>query len=97
MTGAEIGALAGVNKGTMSKFENPELDVFPSYATLIALAEVYEVSIDHLTGRSGNSPEARPDPPKWLADLLPDLESLDKPGRDAVKALVHGLRNRGKL
>ena len=91
LTGAELGALAGVNKGTMSKFENPEFDVFPSYVTLVALARALGVSLDHLTGCDDKPPEARLESPKWLVDLLPDLETLDKSGQKAVMALVKGL------
>ena len=92
LTGAELGALAGVNKGTLSKFENPDLDVFPSYPTFIALAEALEVTPDQLTGHETKPPEARSAPPKWVSDLIPDLDALDKAGREAVKALVKALK-----
>jgi transcriptional regulator with XRE-family HTH domain len=59
----------------------------PSYDVLGKLADVFGCQVDYLMGREAPEP-----PPKWLADLLPDLEALDKRGQESVKALVRGLK-----
>ena len=62
----------------------------PSFDMLVKLAEALDVSIDYLMGRDDRPPPPKPSP--WLANLLPELEALDKSGREAVKALVKGLK-----
>ena len=64
----------------------------PSFDILVNLAEELGCSLDYLVGRDDKAPA--PKLSKWVADLVPELESLDKPGREAVKALVSGLKNR---
>ena len=65
----------------------------PSVSVLRDLALALGSTADYWLGLPSPAPPAPPKPPpRWLADLLPDLEALDKPGQAAVKALVKGLK-----
>jgi transcriptional regulator with XRE-family HTH domain len=90
LSGVNLAAKVGVTQGTMSKYESPEYDLLPSFETLVRLAQALEVPLGVLAGLESPGPGTAP--PKWVSDLLPDLWSLDRPGQEAVKALVRGLK-----
>ena len=89
----DVAGMVGVSQATYYKYESLKGDVLPSFETLVLLAEALEVSLGTLAGLEppGEPPPsmAKP-PPKWVADLMPDLESLPPAGREAVRALVKG-------
>ena len=87
LNGAQVAKAIGVTRGTYSKYEGFDSGVLPSLEHYIKMAEVFNVSLDALIGLKTAPGVLSP----WLADLLSDLEALDKPGRDAVKALIKGL------
>ena len=94
----QVAEMIGVSQPTYYKYESLKEDVLPSFVTLVQLSEALGVSLGTLAGLESSTdrpPEEASDksPPKWVADLLPDLTSLDKHGQDAVKALVRGLRS----
>ena len=62
----------------------------PSFNILVNLAEELGCSLDYLVGRDDKAPA--PEHSKWVADLIPELEALDKNGRAAVTALVKALK-----
>jgi transcriptional regulator with XRE-family HTH domain len=88
LTGAGLAARTGVDRTAIVHMEKG--DMSPSVAVLAALAEALGVTTDHLLGLDGAPPAAGP--PLWLAELMPDLETLDSTGREAVRALVRGLK-----
>ena len=84
MTHANLAERLGLGRTAvtnMETFSKPSIDV------LCSLSSIFGVSMDYLAGFDAPEP-----PPKWVADLLPDLRVLDKPGREAVRALVKGLK-----
>jgi transcriptional regulator with XRE-family HTH domain len=82
-------ALAGKVRLNRTAIVNLERGVRgPSIDTVFELAEALNVSADYLMGL----PLRDPPLPGWLVELLPDLWSLDRPGQEAVKALVRGLK-----
>ena len=87
--------MIGVTQSTYSKYESVDGSVLPSFETLVLLAEALGVPLGALAGLEppGEAPllKVKP-PPKWVADLLPDLETLPQAGREAVRALVKGYR-----
>jgi transcriptional regulator with XRE-family HTH domain len=89
---SQLAERIGVIKQTVGHYETGK--ALPSYGVLIKLAEVFGCSLDHLTGLDDRPPAVRPEPPAWLAELMPDLEKLNPSGREAVRALVAGLRKR---
>ena len=60
----------------------------PSAEVFRAIGQALGAPLDYLAGLDDVPPAVRPKPPRWLADLLPDLEALDKTGRDAVVAVL---------
>ena len=87
---AQLATKLGVKMATVSDYERGK--VSPSYAVLGRAADLFECQVDFLMGRNDQEPFIKQALPCWLADLLPDLEALDKPGQAAVKALVKGLK-----
>jgi transcriptional regulator with XRE-family HTH domain len=90
MTGAELARRLSVKRSAISNLESGTRS--PSVDTLFAMAKELEVTTDFLLGLERPHPDMRPALPTWLSDLLPDLESLDRSGQAAVKALVKGLK-----
>ena len=94
LVGADLAARLGVHRTAVVNMERGVSG--PSVDVLHDLAVHFGVSADFLIGltdrgRSKNTPGPAPRPSKWLLDILPELESLDKQGREAVKALVRGM------
>ena len=78
--GLKRSAVTNLEKGLIK----PSVDVF------CGLGSALEAPLDYLAGRE--APESSAPPwPKWVADLLPDLEALSPSGREAVRVLVKGL------
>ena len=88
LSGAKVAKEIGVTRGTYSKYENVDSGVLPTLETFMRLAEFFNVSPGVLVGRDPSSEAFSP----WLIALAPELEALDKAGREAVRALVKGLR-----
>ena len=65
----------------------------PSVDILCDLAVALGVNPAVLLGTAPIEPVR---PPVWLAELMPDLAALDRPGQAAVKALVKGLAKGGR-
>ena len=93
LTMAQLAKKLGVTLAAVSDYERGKTS--PSYAVLGRAADLFECQVDFLMGRSDQEPAIKRGPPKWLADLMPELEALGKPGQDAVKALVKGLKKEG--
>jgi transcriptional regulator with XRE-family HTH domain len=87
---AQLGEKIGLAKQTLSHFELGK--AYPSYPVLEKMADLFECPVDYLMGRENVSFEAPPSHPKWLAELIPELESLNQAGQESVKALVRGLK-----
>lgn len=85
LTLAQVADKVGLTKATISDFERAKSS--PSYAILESLANLFCCQADYLMGREALKP-----PPKWVAEIMADLEGLDPAGQAAVKALVKGLR-----
>jgi transcriptional regulator with XRE-family HTH domain len=90
LSAAELAARAGVSRGTLSKYQNPDFALFPSFDVLVRLAKALEAPLGVLVGLESPDPDRHT--PKWVSDLMPDLASLDVAGRESVKALVRGLK-----
>ena len=84
LTGEDLARLAGLKRPFITNLESGAR--CPSVEALSRLAEALSVSADYLLDLPGSVP-----PPRWVADLLPEMGSLDKAGREAVRALVKGL------
>jgi transcriptional regulator with XRE-family HTH domain len=88
LSAAKLAAKVGVSQGSLSKYENPEYDMFPSFEVLVRLAEVLNAPLGDLAGVDVPGPGT----PQWVHDLMPDLARLDVAGQESVKALVKGLK-----
>jgi transcriptional regulator with XRE-family HTH domain len=88
-TGAQLSNLIGLQRTTIVNLEAGYRG--PSVEALYKLAKVLKVSADHLLGLPAPAPV-----PDWVAGLLPELESLDRAGREAVKAVIISLSQRNK-
>ena len=51
LTGEELGEIIGVNKATISRYENGKLES-PTLGVLKKLAEYFDISIDYIAGTS---------------------------------------------
>jgi transcriptional regulator with XRE-family HTH domain len=89
LTASQVAEMVGISQPTYSKYESLKGDVMPSLSIFVRLGETLGVPLDALVKEE--APAGRP-PSKWVADLLPALESLDRSGREAVIALVRGLK-----
>jgi transcriptional regulator with XRE-family HTH domain len=89
---AQLAEKVGLIKQTISDFEHGRSN--PSYVVLEKMADFFGCPVDFLMGRENFSFEVKQESPKWLADLMPDLLSLNKAGQKAVEALVRGLNNK---
>ena len=92
LTQAQLAEMVGLKRTGVTNLESGFAK--PSADAFCAIGVALGASLDHLAGIGACSPAERT-LPAWLADLLPDLAALDKPGRDAVRALVKGLRKEG--
>ena len=86
---AQLADKIGLVKQTVGNFEKGRIT--PSYAVLVKLADLFCCRVDYLMCRDDQAPVVKPEPPAWVAELMPDLECLDKAGREAVRVLVKGL------
>jgi transcriptional regulator with XRE-family HTH domain len=91
LTGAQLASKVDVQSSFIALLERqnrkPSIDVF------CALAVALGASLDYLAGLDDTPPPPpEPGPSKWITRLIPDLESLDRAGQQAVKALVLGLK-----
>jgi transcriptional regulator with XRE-family HTH domain len=93
LTGAVLAEKIGVKREAIVNLESGRRS--PSVDTLCDLAQALNVSTDYLLGISAPAPMARP-VPEWVADLLDDLGRLNQTGREAVKALIQGLKQRAQ-
>jgi transcriptional regulator with XRE-family HTH domain len=90
LTMLQLAEKVGLIKQTISDFERSKST--PSYAVLEKIADIFDCQVDYLMGRDNHPPVVHPSSPAWLADLMPDMATLDHHGQEAVKALVKGLR-----
>ena len=94
LVGADLAARLGVHRTAVVNMERgvsgPSVDVLHDLAVHFGVSADYLVGLSD-RGRSKDTPGPVPRPPKWIQDILPRLEALDKPGREAVKALLQGL------
>jgi transcriptional regulator with XRE-family HTH domain len=86
----EFAKKIGVSKQAVSNMESGL--ALPSVEVFKAIGLTLGVSLDFLAGIDEQAPIIKPDPPVWLADLIPELQSLDHNGQKAVKALIHALK-----
>jgi transcriptional regulator with XRE-family HTH domain len=87
---AELARLIGVGPGTVGHMETGHQA--PTFDILCRLSVALEASLDWLAGLDA---PAKRDVPKWLVEIIPDCETLDRHGQAAVVALVKGLCKRG--
>ena len=87
LTQMQVGKLIGLGEAVIGHFEKGRQQ--PSFRSLCLLAEALDVSLDHLVGNERPSDNSIP---AWIDAMLADLCALDSTGRDAVKALVKGLK-----
>ena len=91
LSGEKLAAKIGLQGTSIVLMEKGERK--PSFDALRKLAVALGVSADYLLCLpTPTRPLKRSAPPKWVAELMPDLAALDKPGREAVRALVNGLK-----
>jgi transcriptional regulator with XRE-family HTH domain len=88
LTLSQLAERIGVIKQSVGHYETGHS--LPSLPVLVRLADVFGCSLDHLVGRDSPPPSVRSGPPGWAKKLLNDLQKLDAPGREAVKAVVKG-------
>ncbi|MDR2368883.1 MAG: helix-turn-helix domain-containing protein [Deltaproteobacteria bacterium] len=89
LTGAKLAKAFGMQKSAIANLESGGRS--PAVDTLYKLAITLNVSSDFLLGLP--SP---PHVPGWVLELMPELESLDHAGREAVKAVIKSLSQRDK-
>jgi transcriptional regulator with XRE-family HTH domain len=87
LTGSDLAKAVGLQRTSIVNLESGSRS--PSVEILYKLATVLNVSADYLM----DLPAAKP-PPKWVSQIMADLEKLDQPGQEAVKALVRGLKSK---
>jgi transcriptional regulator with XRE-family HTH domain len=85
LTQARLGELVGLKKAAVTNMERPLTK--PSIDIFCEMAAVLGVSLDYLAGL-----DSRPQPPKWITEMMENFEFLDRSGQEAVKALVKGLK-----
>jgi transcriptional regulator with XRE-family HTH domain len=89
LTLKQLADRVGIRKQTVSSFEQSTF--YPSYKTLLTLADCLGCSLDYLSGRDEDYSPLLVACPAWLEDLLPVLETLDRKGRNSVKSFVLAL------
>jgi transcriptional regulator with XRE-family HTH domain len=85
LTGGDLAKLVDLQRTTIVNFESGLNS--PSLETLYKLANVLNVSADYLMGLPATKP-----PPKWVSQIMAELETLDRAGQGATKALLLGLK-----
>ncbi len=81
MTQSELGALVGLSKAVVSKYENGL--GYPTFDVLIRIAEYFGVSTDYMLGVEKTS--------------TIDLSGLTDSQRDLVDRIVNEFRNKNKI
>lgn len=88
---------AGLHRGTLSSYESGRRE--PKFETLTALADIYEVTIDYLLGRSSNQKltanqeEAMTQEAK---EWMKMFNELSEENRELFKAAIQGVINKNK-
>ena len=90
MSQKKLAERIGVAEATIGHLERRRQQ--PTFEMFCRLAKALDVSLDTLAGVDGEAMGGLPEIPVWVADLLPDLAALDRPGQAAVRALVKGLK-----
>ena len=85
----ELGLKLGKTQVAISTWEKGTRK--PSVEDIGRLADIFECAPAYLTGWDLPTLALQPEPPKWLAELMPALVKLDGAGQSAVKALLRGL------
>lgn len=91
---AQLGEHIGTDSQRVSRYETGRIS--PSVATLILIAEAFNVSIDYLLI---NGTPRRPlhTPQNTLGDRLAILTELDEPALDTLRDVIDGLVARTRL
>ena len=80
ITGAQLGIILGVGKGSISNYENGKRKI--TIETAIDLAQIFNVSLDTLAGLKNEN--------------ILDISELDDESKSAIKTLVERLTKNGK-
>ena len=83
LTQADVAAHLQIARESYSRYESGEREM--TYDALIALAELFEVSIDYLLGRYNVNPVALQD---GELSLLQKFRAVDQRGKDSIQAVV---------
>lgn len=83
LSASEVGRRLGISRSSVSAWENPKKKSLPSSYNLQALADLYDVSVDNLVGRSLSNVSPGPD----AAGVVPvvSLMSIIDNGMNAEK------------
>lgn len=85
----------GLHKGTLSSYESGRRE--PKFETLTALADIYEVTVDYLLGRS-NNPKLTEAEEMTLTEEAKEwlklYEALSEENRKVFKAAMQGVINK---
>ena len=82
---ADLSQILNVSPSAVGMWEQGRRE--PDYATLNALADIFDVSVDYLIGRDNSSKL-----PKEESQLLSGFYSLTKDGRDSLLTILNSLR-----
>jgi transcriptional regulator with XRE-family HTH domain len=91
LTQEQLADRVGLKKKAISECENERS--YPSYTVLMKMADVFDCSLDYLTGRDDRLSEIPKYCPAWLEDLAPVLETVSRLKRQKVKDFILSLDN----
>ncbi|MDR4987131.1 helix-turn-helix transcriptional regulator [Bacillus cereus] len=88
---------AGLHKGTLSSYESGRRE--PKFETLTTLADIYEVTIDYLLGRSSNqklTADQEEEMTKEAKEWMDIFDKLSEENRELFKVAMQGVINKNK-
>jgi transcriptional regulator with XRE-family HTH domain len=91
LTLQQLGDKVGLDNSTISNYEMSKM--YPSYFILLRLLDVFDCSLDYLTGLDDEILANRSDVPDWLEELIPVLDSIPRLYRKPIKEFVLSLED----
>jgi transcriptional regulator with XRE-family HTH domain len=95
LTQSQLGDKIGQTKSNISKYERGELE--PNIQTLFVLANVFDVTVDYLLGKSEEKAPDKPDDDKGNNKFGDDIGSLSPESQAKAKKYIEMLKTLDKL